>query len=35
MLPGMRIATVFSCPVFNGTLARIDDRQAEAVQGVH
>jgi isoquinoline 1-oxidoreductase beta subunit len=34
-LPGMKIATVAACPVFGGKLAKVDDRQAKAVKGVH
>ena len=34
-VPGMRITTVASCPVFGGTLAGLDDRQAKAIRGVH
>ncbi len=33
-LPGMRIATVATCPVFGGTLAGVDDRKARAIKGV-
>ena len=34
-MPGMRIATVATCPVFGGTLAGVDDSQARAIRGVH
>ena len=34
-LPGMKIATVASSPVFGGKLARLDDSKAKAVKGVH
>ncbi|HUN45711.1 MAG TPA: xanthine dehydrogenase family protein molybdopterin-binding subunit [Stellaceae bacterium] len=33
-LPGMRIATVASSPVFGGKLASLDDSKAKAVKGV-
>jgi isoquinoline 1-oxidoreductase subunit beta len=33
-LPGMRVATVATCPVFGGTLARVDDTQAKTIRGV-
>jgi isoquinoline 1-oxidoreductase beta subunit len=34
-LPGMRVATVATCPVFGGTLASVDDGPAKAIRGVH
>jgi isoquinoline 1-oxidoreductase beta subunit len=34
-IPGMRIATVATCPVFGGTLAGVDDSRARAIRGVH
>jgi isoquinoline 1-oxidoreductase beta subunit len=34
-IPGMRIATVVTCPVFGGTLAGVDDSRARAIRGVH
>jgi isoquinoline 1-oxidoreductase beta subunit len=34
-IPGMRIATVATSPVFGGTLAGVDDSKAKAIRGVH
>jgi isoquinoline 1-oxidoreductase beta subunit len=34
-IPGMRVATVATCPVFGGTLAGVDDSRARAIRGVH
>jgi isoquinoline 1-oxidoreductase subunit beta len=34
-MPGLRIATVATCPVFGGTLASLDDSKAKAITGVH
>ena len=32
--PGVRVAAVANCPVFGGTLKRVDDAKARAVRGV-
>lgn len=34
-LPDMLFASVLRCPVFGGTLARLDAQKAKAVEGVH
>ncbi|HEX4584250.1 MAG TPA: xanthine dehydrogenase family protein molybdopterin-binding subunit [Burkholderiaceae bacterium] len=34
-VPGMKIATVATCPVFGGKLASVDDSKARAIKGVH
>lgn len=34
-LPGMRYASVMACPVFGGTLRRVDHAPALAIRGVH
>jgi isoquinoline 1-oxidoreductase beta subunit len=34
MLPGMKFATIASCPVFGGKVARVDDAAAKAIPGV-
>ncbi len=33
-VPGMRFATIARCPVFGGSVARVDDARARAVPGV-
>ncbi len=33
-VPGMKVATVATCPVFGGKLASVDDSKAKAVKGV-
>jgi isoquinoline 1-oxidoreductase beta subunit len=33
-MPGLRIASVATCPVFGGTLASVDDSKARAITGV-
>ena len=33
-IPGMKVATVASCPVFGGKLALVDDTSAKAIPGV-
>jgi isoquinoline 1-oxidoreductase beta subunit len=35
MLPNMKFATVRTCPVFGGKVAKVDDRAAWKVPGVH
>jgi isoquinoline 1-oxidoreductase beta subunit len=35
MLPNMKFATVKTCPVFGGKVAKVDDRAALKVPGVH
>jgi isoquinoline 1-oxidoreductase beta subunit len=35
MLPNMKFATVKTCPVFGGKVAKVDDRAALKVSGVH
>jgi isoquinoline 1-oxidoreductase beta subunit len=33
-IPGMKFASVSACPVFGGTLARVDESRAHAINGV-
>ncbi|SHN84550.1 xanthine dehydrogenase family protein molybdopterin-binding subunit [Bradyrhizobium erythrophlei] len=35
MLPGMRFATLKTCPVFGGKVAKVDDSAARKIPGVH
>jgi isoquinoline 1-oxidoreductase subunit beta len=34
-VPGMKVATVATCPVFGGKLASVGDGKAKAIKGVH
>src|SRR5215813_8413425 len=34
-VPGMKVATVATCPVFGGKLASVEDSKAKAIKGVH